>query len=38
MIIELPQWKFKASIATTTTFDGNQDILFAHFWVKNGKK
>ena len=38
MIIELPQWKFKASIATITTFDGNQDIIFAHFWVKNGKK
>ena len=33
MVIEIPQLKFKASIATNTTLDGNWDKMFAYFWV-----
>ena len=36
MVIEIPQWKVKASIARNTTFDGNQDKILAQFCVKNG--
>ena len=38
MVIETPQWTFKASIAKSTTFDGNEDKSLAHFGGKNGKK
>ena len=32
MVIKLTEWEFKSNIARNTTFEGDQDQIFAHFW------
>ena len=34
MVIEIPEWKFKANEACNTTFKGSQDKIFAQFGTK----
>ena len=37
MVTEIPERKLKANIARNTTFDGRQENICTHFWVKNGR-
>ena len=38
MVIEILKWKFKASIARNTTFEGDQNEIFAQFGSQSDKK
>ena len=37
MVIEIPDWKFKANIARNTIFEGNYDEIFVNFGSKIAK-
>ena len=38
LIVQILEWKFKASIARNETFEGCSGPHFCLIWVKNGKK
>ena len=38
VVTEIPEGKLKTILARNTTFEGNWDNIFAHFWSKIAKK
>ena len=38
VVVQTPEWKFKASIARNVTFEGRLTPNFCPIWVKNDKK
>ena len=38
VVVQTPEWKFKANIARNATFEGCLGPNFCQIWVKNGKK